>query len=211
MIADVQETYFTDMQEKNRLAQSGRMAAYKTHKCASSQKPPQTPTYSMNMKKPMSWQEFKALPITMQRSYIENLLQVYNPSVTAMAKMLGVNKYTLYKYLSREGIDTGGRRGNTAKSDLRFFAEFCISEEESSAKVFEEKAEVADNNIEAVNAEDSAETDSNDVVETVEDAKPAEEQVLNIDFFASMTEEAIGSFVKALISNKSNARLIWIS
>ena len=58
------------------------------------------PMKTYNLKKPMSWEEFKSLPNDLKKEYLLFLNRTYHASARRIAEMFGVPKNTLYYYVN---------------------------------------------------------------------------------------------------------------
>jgi hypothetical protein len=71
-----------------------------------------------SLKKPMSWEEFKALPKDLRKQYLEYIDKEFNmPPYTEVAKMFGVGGNSVSMYATDCGVKRG--RGCAAKKWLR--------------------------------------------------------------------------------------------
>lgn len=118
---DIKNTYFEEQQEKNRLAQSGRLAGFKTHPISGKKKIEPAEVATMNLNEPMDYAEFKKLPNTMKKKYLEHLFETYDCTTGAIAEMLGCSKCAMSETTRRLGIKKGKNRG-IGKNDTAFRA-----------------------------------------------------------------------------------------
>ena len=49
------------------------------------------PTYTLNLKKRITYAEFKALPEGLQKSYVQNIVDKYRVGPSALAELMGAN------------------------------------------------------------------------------------------------------------------------
>ena len=49
------------------------------------------PTYTLNLKKRITYAEFKALPEGLQKSYVQNIIDKYRVGPSALAELMGAN------------------------------------------------------------------------------------------------------------------------
>ena len=49
------------------------------------------PTYTLNLKKRITYAEFKALPEGLQKSYVQNVIDKYRVGPSALAELMGAN------------------------------------------------------------------------------------------------------------------------
>lgn len=60
---------------------------------------------SCNFSKPMEWKNFKLLSKELQTDYLNKLINTYNATAGAIAKMLGVTPSYFSKYIDANGLD----------------------------------------------------------------------------------------------------------
>lgn len=65
-----------------------------------------------SLKKPMSWDEFKALPADLKKEYISSIRKNFGAPDKYIAQMLGVSGRTLSLYLNDFGLNAGKDAGN---------------------------------------------------------------------------------------------------
>lgn len=93
---------------------------------------------SYRLNSPMSWHEFRAMPEDLQIAYIKAIKDKYNPTITAIGKMMGVERANLSKYLHSLGFEKASRGDHPW--DKEGFAEWCfgVPKREESQSVQEE-------------------------------------------------------------------------
>ena len=80
------------------------------------------PTYTLNLKKRITYAEFKALPEGLQKSYVQNIIDRYHVGPSALAELMGANAGAVGVYLSKRGFSF--KRGfQPTKDDLERFRE----------------------------------------------------------------------------------------
>lgn len=79
---------------------------------------------SYRLNSPMSWKEFKTMPEDLQIAYIKAIKDKYNPTVTAIGKMMGVERANLSKHLLSLGFEKQTR--GDRPWDKEGFAEWCF-------------------------------------------------------------------------------------
>lgn len=67
------------------------------------------PTYTLNLKKRITYAEFKALPEGLQKSYVQNIVDKYRVGPSALAELMGANAGAVGVYLSKRGFSFKGR------------------------------------------------------------------------------------------------------
>lgn len=65
---------------------------------------------SFDLKQPMKWAEFCAMPDDLQKEYISRLQKLYRATDVAIGEMMGVSKTSIHKARMRFGLE-GGERG----------------------------------------------------------------------------------------------------
>lgn len=89
------------------------------------------PVEEFNLNKPMSWEEFKALPDDLKITYIKKLREKFSIPNTAIAEMFGIHSATLCGYLKCLGLGVGKSAGATMRNwDKDGFAKWCGKETE---------------------------------------------------------------------------------
>lgn len=87
-------------------------------------------TYQMN--KPMTWEEFRAMPDDLQRQYLTGLRKTFSVTQGDLADMFGVVPKTVARYLDEHHIDLGfvrGKRKSPKQDDLfRLFLDSTIAD-----------------------------------------------------------------------------------
>lgn len=79
---------------------------------------------SYRLNSPMKWKEFKAMPEDLQIAYIKAIKDKYNPTITAIGKMMGVERANLSKHLRSLGFDKQSKGDHPW--DKEAFAEWCF-------------------------------------------------------------------------------------
>lgn len=93
------------------------------------------PTYTLNLKKRITYAEFKALPESLQKSYVQNIVDKYRVGPSALAELMGANAGAVGVYLSKRGFSF--KRGfQPTKDDLeRFREDYGISANAPTKKI----------------------------------------------------------------------------
>lgn len=91
------------------------------------------PVMSYSLGTPMKWDEFKSLPIDLQKEYITNLRNKYSLTASALGYMFGVQATTVRKYADSKNFGLVFPRGkgmNKAQNDawLSFLGELPAEE-----------------------------------------------------------------------------------
>lgn len=60
---------------------------------------------------PMSWERFKAMPLTHQTEYIVGLQEKYGATCRVLSDMFDITPSTLHKHVKNNGLDVNFRRG----------------------------------------------------------------------------------------------------
>ncbi len=121
---------------------------------------------SYRLNSPMSWHEFRAMPEDLQVAYIKAIKEKYNPTITAIGKMMGVDRPNLSKHLLHLGFEKQTRGAHVWDKDG--FAEWCFGVP---------KAEECQSVQEEVKEEISAE-EAEEVLDILGEAQEVEETVV---------------------------------
>ena len=117
---------------------------------------------SYRLNEPMAWEEFKAMPADLQKAYIKAIRAKYNAPISAIARMLGVDRANLSKYLADRGFEKWPK--GHQKWEKMAFAEWCYG-----VPAAEKKADEAQQPADIVEEEQPA--------EAVEEAPVAEDDL----------------------------------
>lgn len=129
---DVREKAITARSAKKRPRHSGcRLPQY----TAKEMREMSGPTYTLNLKKRITYAEFKALPEGSQKSYVQNIIDKYRVGPSALAELMGANAGAVGVYLSKRGFSF--KRGfQPTKDDLeRFREDYGISTNAPTKKI----------------------------------------------------------------------------
>lgn len=128
-----------DIADKKATARSAarRVSGAKSKKCtlpsdylsAAQKKKLNVEVRTVNMNRPMKWEEFKALEPDTQTLYVSGLAHKYGISVGALAGMLGVSRATVYNY-SRAAW---GLQSGMTQAEREVFREFCEEKQEQES------------------------------------------------------------------------------
>lgn len=129
---DVKEKAITARSSKKRPRRSGcRLPQY----TAKEMREMSGPTYTINLKRRISYTEFKALPESLQKDYVQNIVDKYGVGPSALAELMGANAGAVGVYLSKRGFSF--KRGfQPKKEDLeRFREDYGISATAPTKKI----------------------------------------------------------------------------
>ena len=129
---DVKEKAITARSSKKRPRRSGcRLPQY----TAKEMREMSGPTYTINLKRRISYTEFKALPESLQKDYVQNIVDKYDVGPSALAELMGANAGAVGVYLSKRGFSF--KRGfQPKKEDLeRFREDYGISANAPTKKI----------------------------------------------------------------------------
>lgn len=81
---------------------------------------------SFNIKKPMSWEQFKSMSHDLQKEYVTSLTTTYKVGLPKVADMLGCCEASLRNYLKKHVPDfvSGSSKGRLSKENMEAWAEF---------------------------------------------------------------------------------------
>lgn len=129
---DVKEKAIMARRSKKRPRRSGcRLPQY----TAKEMREMSGPTYTINLKRRISYTEFKALPESLQKDYVQNIVDKYGVGPSALAELMGANAGAVGVYLSKRGFSF--KRGfQPKKEDLeRFREDYGISANAPTKKI----------------------------------------------------------------------------
>lgn len=129
---DVKEKAITARSSKKRPRRSGcRLPQY----TAKEMREMSGPTYTINLKRRITYTEFKALPESLQKDYVQNIVDKYGVGPSALAELMGANAGAVGVYLSKRGFSF--KRGfQPKKEDLeRFREDYGISANAPTKKI----------------------------------------------------------------------------
>lgn len=128
---DVREKAITARSAKKRASHSGcRLPQY----TAKEIREMSGPTYTLNLKKRITYAEFKTLPESLQKNYVQNIVNEYHVGPLALAELMGANAAAVGVYLNKRGFSF--KRGfQPTKEDLeRFREDFGLTEHAAPTK-----------------------------------------------------------------------------
>lgn len=124
---DEKYVFFEDVKEKAITARSSkkrprRSGCHLPQYTAKEMREMSGPTYTINLKRRISYTEFKALPESLQKDYVQNIVDKYGVGPSALAELMGANAGAVGVYLSKRGFSF--KRGfQPKKEDLERFRE----------------------------------------------------------------------------------------
>lgn len=78
---------------------------------------------SFDLKQPMKWAEFCAMPDDLQKEYISRLQKLYRATDVAIGEMMGVSKASIYKKRMKFGLE-GGEKGKKPHPEWDSFVKY---------------------------------------------------------------------------------------
>ena len=118
-----------DCLERKRLAKQAkyRKCGSKSHKCTMSTdnmtqkqwKERNGKVVTLNLKRPISWPEFKSLTTLLQEEYIRHLMSTYNANATKLSEMFGVGTQAIKGHFQKNGIDIRFHVGHSMTNEQR--------------------------------------------------------------------------------------------
>ena len=79
------------------------------------------PVSTYKLDAPMRWDDFKAMPVDLQKQYLTNLVETYNVSTFKIADMLGVNTMTITRLRESLGITVKAKRGTRQENYEKWY------------------------------------------------------------------------------------------
>jgi hypothetical protein len=148
-----------DVKQKKDIARSAahRVCGSKSTKCglpsdhltAAQKQALNGPVVSVNLKSPMTWRSFKALPDHLQREYICYMKDTYGTSDRMLGDMFGVSEASVNIVRNRLGIASFGKGYMPTKATKLAWAEFIAPKTTETAAETETTTEdIADAEIE---------------------------------------------------------------
>lgn len=125
---DTRSAYYDDLREKSALARSAKSAArlkYARRTREYTRKELEAmncPTYSVNLKEPITYEKFKAIPKDLQKVYLDEVFKNYRIGPSAIARMFGISNQYCGKLLRDLGYSFPTRASRKAEAA---FAAFC--------------------------------------------------------------------------------------
>ena len=144
---------------------------------------------SFNIKKPMTWEQFKSMSHDLQKEYVTNLTTTYRVGLPKVADMLGCCEASLRNYLKRHIPDfvSGSSKGRLSKENMAAWTEFLGCSE---------------NAVEcAVDA--SEEKKSGDAVQTVVETHPVQHIDAAIETVTPITDSVFEKKLREKTEKKS--------
>lgn len=140
-----------DVKQKKDIARSAahRVCGSKSTKCslpsdhltAAQKRALNGPVVSVNLKSPMTWRSFKALPNHLQREYICYMKDTYGTSDRMLGDMFGVSDASVNIVRNRLGIASFGKGYMPTKATKLAWAEFIAPKTTETAAETETTAE----------------------------------------------------------------------
>ena len=74
---------------------------------------------SFHMRKPMNWEQFKELPVHIQKEYIEGLQEKYHVTSLELGQMFGVKSITVRRHCVNNGLGISFKTGRSMNAAER--------------------------------------------------------------------------------------------
>lgn len=87
---------------------------------------------TMNLNQPMTWEDFSQLSDSMQKEYLQHLIDTYHVGCPAMGKMFGCSQSNVFRRASQLGVTLApvkGRQPKSIQENWRQFLSESILEE----------------------------------------------------------------------------------
>ena len=99
------------------------------------------------LRRPITWKEFREMPIHIQKMYIEGMISTYHTTANDLAKMFGVSAATIHRCCGKDGLQIKFTQGKHMNQQERaVFEEFLAGNETPQEDPPEETAEVPQQN-----------------------------------------------------------------
>lgn len=138
-MTDEEYVYRSDLREKSKIAKSARSAYSKrrrkcnlpadnlTKKELKAMNGPVHEIHEIKLGERMTWEEFRAKPDTLQKSYIDTILSKYIVGPIAIAKLFGINDQYCGNYL--RGLGYRFKYKTKPSETARFLADYGAASE----------------------------------------------------------------------------------
>ena len=83
------------------------------------------PVTTILLNQPMDWETYKSLSETLQKTYLTNLKNTYNPNTSMLARMFGVTPNPVTAQLRKHGLPVGLKGAKPSKERQAMWEAFC--------------------------------------------------------------------------------------
>ena len=83
------------------------------------------PVTTILLNQPMDWETYKSLSETLQKTYLTNLKNTYNPNTSMLARMFGVTPNPVTAQLHKHGLPIGPKGAKPSKERQAMWEAFC--------------------------------------------------------------------------------------
>lgn len=100
---------------------------------------------TMNLNQPMTWEEFSQLSDSMQKEYLQHIIDTYHVGCPAMGKMFGCSQSNVFRRASQLGVTLTKHNGRQPKSVQENWRQFLGNDpaQEQSASIQESDASMS--------------------------------------------------------------------
>ena len=132
--------------------------------------------FTYNINKPMSWNEFKSMPVDLQCQYLKNLRLYYDVNMVMLRKMFGISQPTLRNHIDKycSSVDFQRCHGRTPESVMARWDKFLACEDTVPENYMDENAES-----EVIFVDDSP--NSCDIEDSILEQDTPEVAILNVE------------------------------
>lgn len=126
--------FYQDMKDRKTLSRGSysRVCGSKSKKCdlgsdhltQSEWKKRNGEVMTYDLRSPMGWQRFRAMPTDIQKEYIENLTREYHATMSDLGKMFGVHRMTVANHLKDRRIQGNFYRGPRSAAKKEAWSRF---------------------------------------------------------------------------------------
>lgn len=163
-------------------------------------------TYSLN--KPMTWDDFKKMPVDIQAQYITNLQQNYGVTAVDLGDMFGVRALTVRKHAESNNLGVEFPRGHAMNASRKEAWASFIKEEHNDEEVTAAPVSNMENQEVTVFSPDNA-----DHIDTVPaELAPIQPKAMNmkrftLQFSGAIDVNMIANSMKLILGDKAEGEL----
>lgn len=177
------------------------------------------PVISYSLGTPMNWENFKKLPVHIQKEYITNLQNKYCATATDLGKMFGVKPLTVRKHSDHHNLGLTFPRGHSMNSAKRAEWRKFLGEEDIENVIETSKEDVDNTTFQTdVDVHEENDTSVEEVVQAGEaasapaDVAPAESngmimKKVCLQFNGAIDVDMIANSLRLILGNQASGEL----
>lgn len=144
-----------------------------------------------NLGSPMSWERFKAMPLTYQTEYLTELQSKYGATCRVISEMFEVSPLTLHRHIKTNSLDIQFKRGSNMSIEQSAKWASFICPENPEHKEIQVSEEALDSSVE--------EAQHNDV------SAPMDMSAMMLEFRGNVDVDMIANSLRNIVGNGGNA------